>query len=251
MRPAVPDPLIGSRPHDAAALVSPGVRRPVESLPGDLRGVGTRRLRLHHPHLRPGRHPAEFLGQQGAGRAARHRDAALPGGRRHRCRHPRRPLRPEGADSLLDRLVHGVCVPERRLHLVRDAVRLPRAVRHRHGRDVGGWHAAGARALAAAPARHRLGHPAGRLLVRLPALVAGLPARLPAGQRPARMGVAGDAVVGRAAGDGRLRGDVDRAREPDLARTAAGAGTAVAPGDSRSGVSSTATCAGSRCTPRC
>ena len=68
------------------------------------------------------------------------------------------------------------------------------AVRHRHGRDVGGRRAARARALAQATARHRVGPAAGRLLVRLHAVVAGLPVWLAAGRRQPRLGLAVDAV---------------------------------------------------------
>ena len=208
-----------ARTDDAAAVVPPSLPGAVEGFSHHLCRVGARRLRLHDSHIRAGRHPAEFLGKQGPGRPARHRDAAVSRVRRHRGRHLRRPLRPQGSDPVLDRVVHAVRVPERCVHHLCDALRVSGPVRHRHGRHVGGRHAAGPRALAAAPAWHRVGLPAGRLLVRLPALVAGLSARLPLRKPPARMGVAHHAVVGGGASRDHLPGDVDGAREPDLARS--------------------------------
>jgi hypothetical protein len=63
----------------------------------------------------------------------------------------------KGPADVLDPLVLRVLVPRRLLDVVPHAVRDPRALRHRHGRRVGGRHAADARALAGAPARHGVG----------------------------------------------------------------------------------------------
>ena len=160
----------------------------------------------------------------GAGRRAGDRDAVFPDDRRHRRRHAGRSLRPQGPDSLCDRLVHRLRVPERSLDQLRDAVHVPRALRNRHGRHVGGGHAARARAMAGETSRHRVGHPAGRLLDRVPAVVARLSARLSDHQRSPGLGVAIDAVGGRHSGDRDLLPDDARQREPAVARAAAAAG---------------------------
>ena len=99
-------------------------------------------------------------------------------------------------------------VPERPVDDLRDALRVPWPLRHRHGRHVGRRHAARARAVAGEVPRHRVRHPAGRLLAGLPAVVAGVSARLSVDQRPARVGLAHHAVG---------RGDP---RDPHLLRDA-------------------------------
>ena len=48
---------------DNPTLVSPGFRRPMESLLGRLSGMGARRVRFQHPRLCPGRRPAELHDQ--------------------------------------------------------------------------------------------------------------------------------------------------------------------------------------------
>ena len=61
--------------------------------------------------------------------------------------------RKEPAD-VFDPVVLAVRVPRRLFDVIPNAVRVSRAVRHRHGRGLGGGHAARDRALAAAAARH-------------------------------------------------------------------------------------------------
>ena len=76
--------------------------------------------------------------------------------------------RTDSAESPVDSL-HPVVVSVQPsqwfFHQLRHAVRVPRAIRDRHGRSVVGGHAAGARTLARPPARHSVGAPGRRILL--------------------------------------------------------------------------------------
>ena len=85
----------------------------------------------------------------------------FPAGRWARRRHDGGPVGTQAAADAVDSLVLDLRVPERLLHQLRDAVRVPRAVRHRDGGRVGGRDAARPGALADTPARSGVGPAAG------------------------------------------------------------------------------------------
>src|SRR5262249_31800537 len=105
--------------------------------------------------------------------------------------------------------------------VIPDAVRLPRAVWHWHGRRLGGGHAARDRTLAESPARSCLGNAPERLLDRISHFGARLRVHLSPGRYTPRFRLARDAVDWRPAGIPRPVDHGARNRESGLARTPA------------------------------
>ena len=154
----------------------------MEGLPGHLSRVAARWLRLHDHDVHPDRHPEQLHGRPGAGWCAGDRHLAVPSGGRARGRHHGRPLGAEAAADALDPLVLDLRVPQRLLHVLCHAVRVQGAVRHWHGRRVGGRDAAGPGALAGAIPGPRLRFATGRLVLGVHPLGADVPFRLPVGR---------------------------------------------------------------------
>src|SRR5262249_38826246 len=193
----------------------------MEGVRGDISRLGPRRFRLHHPHVPARRYPAKLHREPRAPRRARNGHARLPSGRRHRSWNGRRSLGPQGAAHVLDPLVFDVRLSERVFDELLDAVRVPRALRHRDGRRLGRGYALDTRALASASAWDRVRSTAKWLFRGIRPVVDGFPVRLPIGQRSRRSWLADDALDWNPAGAAGLLDYHERPRESGVARTPA------------------------------
>ena len=154
--------LRSRRMHVTAEPTSPGrlwysrpFPRPAQGLLGRIPRVDARRLRLLHSQPPARRRPTQLHGQQRPGRCPRDRTLMFRvfGGSAPVSRRIAGAQAPADAG---DPLVLVVRLPERVFDVVRDAFRLSRAVRRRHGRRLVRGDAARHRALPATPSRARL-----------------------------------------------------------------------------------------------